>query len=118
MSWLFFHPTDAREDCLLVQLYRAVRSMFYPNDDPRYDRFHFPEVVVDTFKREVDQSRGSPYDRGSADSYYNRPRYPHRGGYTDSYPRTVQLSPSEVREYNAGYDEFETFGLKKIIFDG
>jgi len=36
---------------------------------------------------------GDPFDRGSADSYYGRPRDPHRGGVGgDSGPRVSQLN--------------------------
>jgi hypothetical protein len=58
---------------------------------------------------------GSLYDRGSADSYYGRPRTPHYGGVGgDSGPRVDQgLSIDEIKEYYAGYEYNERFGDKK-----
>jgi hypothetical protein len=63
-----------------------------------------------------DTSHGSPYDRGSADSYYGRARNPHRGGVGgDSGPRIniSLLSTEEIDAYHAGYDWNEQFGDKK-----
>ncbi len=56
---------------------------------------------------------GSPYDRGSADSYYNRERQPHYGGVNDCCPRITFLTVKEIEGYNAGYDDHELFGVKK-----
>ena len=58
---------------------------------------------------------GGLYDRGSADSYYGRPRDPHYGGVGgDSGPRVDQdLSIDEIKEYYAGYEYNERFGDKK-----
>jgi hypothetical protein len=56
---------------------------------------------------------GSPYDRGMADSYYQRGRNPHyfKG---DSYnsPRVTykDMTPDEVVAYHAGYDDNEDAG--------
>ena len=36
-------------------------------------------ITIET-RDNYDTSHGSPFDRGSADSYYQRPRNPHRGG--------------------------------------
>lgn len=59
-------------------------------------------------------SHGDPFDRGSADSYYHRPRNPHKGGVGgDSGPRIDSLSEQEIAEYNAGYDFNEELGDKK-----
>jgi hypothetical protein len=61
------------------------------------------------------RKHGSLYDRGSADSYYGRPRDPHYGGVGgDSGPRVDQgLSIDEIKEYYAGYEYNERFGDKK-----
>jgi hypothetical protein len=58
---------------------------------------------------------GCLYDRGSADSYYGRPRGPHYGGVGgDSGPRVDQgLSIDEIKEYYAGYEYNERYGDKK-----
>lgn len=57
---------------------------------------------------------GSLWDRGSADSYYGRPRNPHyypQGTYNGE--PVTKLSASEVFIYMAGYDWNEKFGDKK-----
>lgn len=61
------------------------------------------------------KNHGSLYDRGSADSYYGRPRDPHYGGVGgDSGQRVDQgLSIDEITEYYAGYDYNERYGDKK-----
>ena len=57
---------------------------------------------------------GSLYDRGSADSYYGRPRNPHYGGVGgDSGPRVPVSDAASVAEYQAGYDDNERSGDKK-----
>jgi hypothetical protein len=61
------------------------------------------------------KNHGSLYDRGSADSYYGRPRNPHYGGVGgDSGPRVDQgLNIDEIKEYYAGYEYNERHGDKK-----
>jgi hypothetical protein len=61
------------------------------------------------------KQHGCLYDRGSADSYYGRPRNPHYGGVGgDSGERVDQgLSIDEIKEYYAGYEYNEQFGDKK-----
>lgn len=57
---------------------------------------------------------GSPFDRGSADSYYGRPKDPHKGGVGgDSGMRIDSLTRQELWQYNAGYDYNEQFGDRK-----
>jgi hypothetical protein len=62
----------------------------------------------------ADKSHGSPWDRGSADSYYHRPRnphyYPEGNGLGD---RCESLTPEQVRAYLAGYAWNEKYGDKK-----
>lgn len=61
-----------------------------------------------------DQRHGSFWDRGSADSYYGRPRTPHRGGVGgDSGPRIDAVTDAELEAYHAGYDYNEEYGDKK-----
>ena len=49
---------------------------------------------------------GSPYDRGSADYYYWRPRDPHKYPEgTGRGERVTLTDPEEIEAYNAGYDE-------------
>jgi hypothetical protein len=62
----------------------------------------------------VRENHGSLFDRGSADSYYGRPRTPHYGGVGgDSGKRVEQLTAEERLEYLAGYDHNERCGDKK-----
>lgn len=63
----------------------------------------------------IRDQHGSLYDRGSADSYYGRPRGPHYGGVGgNSGPRVDSgLSIDEIKEYYAGYDYNERYGDKK-----
>ena len=74
------------------------------------------EKVVRALKGpQFDRKRhGSLYDRGSADSYYHRIESPHwypNGTYNE--PKIVDLTPEEVAEYMAGYEDNEKFGDKK-----
>jgi len=60
------------------------------------------------------KQHGCLFDRGSADSYYGRPRSPHYGGVGgDSGPRVEKLTAEERSEYQAGYDYNESCGDKK-----
>lgn len=57
---------------------------------------------------------GSLFDRGSADSYYNRSRDPHwYPNGTGHGPKITNLSLDEINEYLAGYEYNEQFGDKK-----
>ena len=64
---------------------------------------------------EYDTTHGSPFDRGSADSYYGRWRNPHKGGSRGSmgWDEITDLTPEEVEAYHAGYDHNEQYGDKK-----
>ena len=60
------------------------------------------------------EEHGALFDRGSADSYYGRPRDPHyypRGSYCGE--KRSELTPVEIEEYNAGYNWNEQYGDKK-----
>ena len=60
------------------------------------------------------KQHGCLYDRGSADSYYGRPRAPHYGGVGgESGNRVEQLNADERAEYLAGYEHNERYGDKK-----
>lgn len=62
----------------------------------------------------VRKNHGSLYDRGSADSYYGRPRAAHYGGVGgDSGARVMVTDEKSVAEYQAGYDHNELHGDKK-----
>ena len=64
---------------------------------------------------QYDKNRhGSLFDRGSADSYYGRPRDPHyypEGTYNGT--KVTELNQLEIEAYNAGYDYNEQYGDKK-----
>ena len=84
---------------------------------PQYNRSEKApeETVVDLKKMAFDRNRhGSLYDRGSADSYYERERYPHwypNGTYNGDC--VLAVTEDEIAEYMAGYDWNEEFGDKK-----
>jgi hypothetical protein len=64
-----------------------------------------------TEKIQFDRNRhGSLYDRGSADSYYRRPKDPHwypEGTYHGK--KVTNLTEEEIKEYMLGYDENNDF---------
>jgi hypothetical protein len=63
-----------------------------------------------------DASHGSPFDRGSADSYYGRAQSPHYyPNGTGNMPRIEgsEMTLQEMREYYRGYEYNECFGDKK-----
>lgn len=65
---------------------------------------------------EYDKRHGGPFDRGSADSYYNRPFNPHfYAGKTASSPRIelACMTAEEIVAYTAGYNYNESIGEKK-----
>ena len=65
---------------------------------------------------EHDKRHGGPWDRGSADSYYGRPRVPHYWtGGTGKGQRidAAGMSSAEIAAYYAGYDDNEASGDKK-----
>ena len=61
-----------------------------------------------------DTRHGGCFDRGSADSYYNRPIEPHyyENG-TGTSEKVTELTEKEVGEYMSGYFWNEQFGDKK-----
>jgi len=64
----------------------------------------------------MDKEHGSPWDRGSADSYYGRPMKPHYWpmGTGKGYKATREdMTPEQIEEYYAGYDWNEEMGFKK-----
>jgi hypothetical protein len=66
--------------------------------------------------QKYDQKHGSPFDRGSADSYYGRPRDPHwypEGTYKGDRIGKEQMTNEQIQAYLAGYQWNEQFGDKK-----
>lgn len=86
---------------------------------PQYNRPKQEEVpeesVVALKAMAFERNRhGSLYDRGSADSYYGRERYPHwypNGTYNGDC--VLGVTEEEIAEYMAGYDWNEEHGDKK-----
>jgi len=81
-----------------------------------YPELDEKEKIVRALKGpQFDRERhGSLYDRGSADSYYCRPRDPHwypEGSYKGE--PVTELTPDERDEYLAGYEWNERYGDKK-----
>jgi hypothetical protein len=75
-----------------------------------------PNMITLETRTKYDQRHGGPFDRGSADSYYGRPRIPHLyAGATGSSPRIEQdqMTNEEIQAYLAGYQYNEQFGDKK-----
>ena len=74
------------------------------------------EQIVRTLRGEQFDRKlhGGLFDRGSADSYYGRPRDPHwyPEGTGHGQPVT-ELNETEIQEYLAGYDYNERHGDKK-----
>lgn len=76
----------------------------------------FDQVTKYEFQgKTYEQKHGNAFDRGSADSYYHRPRSPHmypEGTYKGD---RVELQPGtpEYEAYMAGYDYNEQYGDKK-----
>lgn len=62
---------------------------------------------------DYDQSHGSAYDRGSADSHYGRAKKPHRWLDKLGKQREELTDPADIAAYHAGYDENERSGDKK-----
>ena len=71
-------------------------------------------VVMDGISYET--WHGSPFDRGSADSYYHRGQVPHwwpEGTGKGVRLESQDMSLQELREYFRGYEYNERFGDKK-----
>jgi hypothetical protein len=74
--------------------------------------FNYAGQVLDYTK--MMNKHGSPYDRGGADSYYNRPVRPHyypEGSYHGE--EVTDLTREELDEYLRGYEDNERAGDHK-----
>jgi hypothetical protein len=63
-----------------------------------------------------DQRHGGPYDRGAADSYYDRDYWPHYFVGDTHRSRRVdmaEMTAQEIVAYTAGYTDNESTGNKK-----
>lgn len=62
---------------------------------------------------EVDRRHGGPYDRGLADSYYQRGKNPHyyvKDAYSSPRIEMVDMTAAEMAEYEMGYLDNEADG--------
>lgn len=62
---------------------------------------------------EYDERHGGPYDRGSADSYYQRgfdPHYYVGDTYRSDRIELADMTPAEIVEYTKGYKDNEDDG--------
>tara|TARA_B110000858_G_scaffold186395_1_gene229552 strand:- start:689 stop:895 length:207 start_codon:yes stop_codon:yes gene_type:complete len=61
----------------------------------------------------IDARHGSPYDRGSADSYYGRSFNPHyftEDSCSSDKVDLEEMTPQEIVEYTKGFNENEESG--------
>lgn len=69
---------------------------------------------------EYDMRHGSPWVRGSADSYYGRPFNPHYfigGTYHSPKVELADMTAEEIVAYTAGFNWNEEQGSKKEMYD-
>lgn len=74
------------------------------------------ELIATMDVQLYDRRHGGPFDRGSADSYYDRGFDPHyyRGDtYHSERVELVGMTVEEIAAYRAGYRYNEQFGDKK-----
>lgn len=65
-----------------------------------------------TEKKQYERRHGSPFDRGSADAYYRRPKSPHyyvKNTYSSKRIEKPDMTLEEIEAYNAGYDQQDDF---------
>ena len=58
--------------------------------------------------KKYDERHGSPYDRGSADSYYGRGFRPHYNVGATHHTEKIekeQMTPDEIEAYTAGFKD-------------
>ena len=63
-----------------------------------------------------DTRHGGPFDRGGADSYYDRGYNPHYfvgATYSSERIELKDMTAEEIAAYTAGYEQNEKFGNKK-----
>ena len=74
------------------------------------------EKTIEFRGEEFPAFHGSPFDRGSADSWYSRPQSPHwypQGSYKGERIEPPNMTLAEMRAYYAGYEYNELHGGKK-----
>jgi hypothetical protein len=82
-----------------------------------FNAMRVPNMEMVEYKGKMYNARhGGPFDRGSADSYYDRGRRPHYftgASYQSTELEEVDMSAKEIEDYHAGYEYNEDFGSKK-----
>ena len=73
-------------------------------------------MIAENIRKKYDERHGGAFDRGSADSYYHRPRRPHM--FTDATYQSMEIearfmTQKQIEAYHAGYDWNEQYGDKK-----
>lgn len=72
--------------------------------------------MIEYCGKTYNERHGGPFDRGTADSWYSRPKDPHYFVGATAVTAKVEIkdmTESEVVEYLAGYEWNEDFGGKK-----
>jgi len=73
-------------------------------------------ILIEDPRTRYDQRHGGPFDRGSADSWYNRsfdPHYYKGDTHTSTRVGLAEMTAEEIVAYTAGYHWNEKFGGKK-----
>ena len=55
----------------------------------------------------MEERHGSPYDRGTADAYYHRPKQPHyyeRNSYSTERIEEKDMTGQQLADYDLGYE--------------
>jgi hypothetical protein len=76
-------------------------------------------MIAEAKQTQYDERHGGAYDRGRADSYYDRGYHPHyfRGdSFTSEMVTLGEMTAEEITAYTAGYNWNERFGDKKEWF--
>lgn len=105
---------------LIAPSFAALLAEEYIKTDYRFGAFRTRVAVQasssPSIKEFFDQRHGGPFDRGSADSWYRRPRDPHYfAGATHTSDRVSidDMTPDEINAYHAGYSWNDQFGGHK-----
>jgi hypothetical protein len=88
----------------------AIMCVKYMSESDVKDMLRSNDILPEQFEEEsadISRGHGSPYDRGSADSYYCRGIDPHwwpEGTYIGTRVEECDMSEAELEEYMKGYN--------------